>query len=92
MDREDESQPARRSWMRGAAITALGVVIGIAAFALFCYAFGLNFEDEGWPKGREQPWQTHRPHLIASFVGFAIAILLFWLGFIDTTRAQRSRE
>lgn len=88
----DGDSETKGRWQRGAAITSLGVVIGLIAFALFCNALGLNFQDEGWAEGRDQPWQTHRTQLIGSLVGFAIAILLFWLGFIDTTRSRTSRD
>ncbi len=73
-------------WLRGAVISGLGVVIGTVAFAVFCYSLGLNFSDEGWADNQPSPWQTNRIALIGSLVGFAVAILVFWLGFIQTTR------
>jgi hypothetical protein len=87
MSSSQDSDP-RHSWYRGAAISALGVLIGTIAFGTFCYAFGLNFSDEGWSDSHDQPWQTHRTQLIGSLIGFTIAILLFWLGFIQTTRSR----
>ena len=82
----DLDQPPKRSstWVRGAILSTLGVVVGAIAFALFCHAFGLNFSDEGWAENHD-PWETSPGSLIGSFLGFAIAILLFWFGFFQTT-------
>jgi hypothetical protein len=61
-------------------------VIGTVAFAVFCYSLGLSFSDEGWADNQASAWQTNRVALIGSLVGFSVAILAFWLGFIQTTR------
>jgi len=82
------SEPtARPQWLRGAVISVIGVLIGTVAFVLFCYALGLNFSDEGWADNGK-PWQTNRGALIGSLVGIAVAILVFWLGFIQITRVK----
>lgn len=78
---------SNRPWLRGAMISGLGVLIGGIAFVSFCFALGLNFSDQGWPE-HQNPWQTNRVALIGTFVGFGIAILLFWLGFFQATRSK----
>jgi len=84
----DQDHVPTHAWIRGAAISALGVLVGAIAFVLFCYTLGLNFTDEGWANHPNQPWQVNRVHLIGSFVGFAVGILLFWMGFVQTTRSS----
>jgi hypothetical protein len=81
-----QNPESNRPWLSGVLISALGVLIGGMAFALFCFALGLNFSDQGWPEN-QNPWQTNRVALVGSFAGFGIAILVFWLGLIDATRS-----
>ena len=73
-------------WLRGALISGVGVIIGAIAFAVFCYALGLNFTDQGWSDNQASPWETNRVALIGSLLGLSFAILAFWLGFIQITR------
>jgi hypothetical protein len=82
MSAKDNANSTSHPWLRGVLISSAGVVIGMIAFALFCFSLGLNFQDEGWAADR----QIHRPSLVGSLVGLAIAILVFWLGFFQTTR------
>lgn len=81
----NQDQP-KYTWLRGAVISGIGVVIGTVAFAVFCYSLGLNFSDEGWADNQPSAWQSNRVALIGSLAGFSVAILTFWLGFIQTTR------
>ncbi len=74
-------------WRRGALITGLGVLLGCLALTLFCHAMGLNFSDEGWAEN-QNAWQENRAALIGSFVGFGLAILIFWLGFFLTIHSK----
>lgn len=78
---------SKHPWLRGVIISAAGVIIGATALVSFCYSLGLNFQDEGWGDN-EQGWQTNRPALFGSLVGFALAILVFWLGFFQTTNSR----
>ena len=88
MDPDDKatgvSSRRRPPWLRGAVTSAAGVLVGSLALALFCYALGLNFSDEGWPQ--DQP--INRFMLVLSLAGFALAILIFWLGFFQTTYSR----
>jgi hypothetical protein len=72
-------------WKRGAALSALGVIVGIGSLGWFCHALGLNFSDEGWSDSGA-PWQDNFTSLAGSCIGFVVATLLFWLGFFQTTR------
>ena len=84
-----ESPPEKHPhpWMRGAAVSSIGVVIGIASLVLFCHALGLNLRDEGWGSASDS-WDTNRGEVIVSFIGFGIGTIIFWLGFHQTTRAN----
>lgn len=73
-----------KPWLRGAIISASGVLVGTLSLVLFCYALGLNLQDEGWPEER----QINGTLLATSLVGFAAAILVFWLGFFQTTDSK----
>lgn len=75
------------TWQRGAMISVLGAAIGAISLAWFCYAMGLNFTDEGW-SDQSRPWQENRLQLIGSCAGFIAAVLVFWLGFFQTTRSD----
>ena len=85
MSSNPDPQP-KYPWLRGAVISAAGVVIGTISFAVFCYSLGLNFSDEGWADNRASPWQTNPIGFVGSLAGLSVAILAFWLGFIQTTR------
>lgn len=85
MNSDPDPQP-KYPWLRGAVISGIGVLVGAVSFGVFCYALGLNFQDEGWANNRPRDWQTNRIALIGSVVGFTAAILAFWLGFIQITR------
>ena len=74
-------------WLAGALVATLGVVVGTASLVLFCYALGLNLQDEGWSDA-QVAWGPHPIALASSLVGFAISILLFWLGFVRITRSK----
>lgn len=82
----DPDPQTKYPWLRGAVISGVGAVIGIIAFAVFCYSLGLSFSDEGWAGNRQPDWQANRNALIGSLVGLSVAILTFWLGFIQMTR------
>lgn len=83
-----ESGSRNAPWLRGAVTSGVGVVIGAISLALFCYALGLNFSDEGWTDGHD-PWRSRPIALVSSLIGMAISILLFWAGFFQTTHAQK---
>ncbi|MAI71247.1 MAG: hypothetical protein CMM01_10070 [Rhodopirellula sp.] len=84
---ENPTEENPRPWLRGAAYSCLGVMIGIASLVLFCHALGLNFRDQGWGSGNDT-WNTNRGEVIVSFIGFGIGTVIFWLGFHQTTRAH----
>lgn len=73
------------SWINGAIIGAIGALIGLASLAWFCSALGLNFSDEGWAGDNPENWKANRTALIGSCLGFVIAVLVFWIGFFQTT-------
>ena len=79
-----DTDSSKHLWLRGALISGIGVLIGIAAFTLFCHSLGLNLRDQGWPKNGVS-WDSNRGELLFSFLGFAIATVLFWLGFYQAT-------
>jgi hypothetical protein len=77
--------PASLWWLRGVLLVVAGMLLGALALGVFCFALGVNLADEGGSNDQ----QANRPALIVSLVGFAIATLLFWIGFVQTTRASR---
>lgn len=81
---DEDAKPRLPGWVRGGVISVAGVLIGAAALALFCIALGVNLRDEGWSEGQS----VDRLMLIVSLVGFGIATLLFWIGFILATHAK----
>lgn len=85
-EKEPKSVPPAGShgWIRGAAISAAGVLLGMLSLGLFCHSLGVNFSEEGWSETR----QINRGAMIASLVGFALATLLFWIGFIQAAHAR----
>lgn len=87
MKSEPEVTPAV-SWRRGVAVSAIGIAVGMVSLGLFCFSLGLNFRDEGWSDG-QPTWEKNWAWLLCSLVGFAIAILVFWMGFFQTTHSKR---
>ena len=79
---------AGRWWLRGVLLASGGIVMGALSLALFCFALGVSFSEEGWSENRA----VDGPALVGSLVGFAIATLLFWIGFVQTTRATGKNE
>ncbi|NND98625.1 MAG: hypothetical protein HKN47_14990 [Pirellulaceae bacterium] len=75
-------------WLRGALMVAIASLLGLASLALFCHAYGLNFQDEGWASSDGNGPQVKQGALIASIVGTLIATVLFWWGFIRATRKK----
>ena len=86
MNRNEEHETSY-PWVRGAVMSGVGALIGTIAFAVFCYALGLNFTDEGWSENAS-PTPARRIALIGSLIGFVVAILIFWLGFFQTIRSK----
>ncbi|MCP4940355.1 MAG: hypothetical protein GY924_00010 [Planctomycetaceae bacterium] len=82
---ENPSENNSHPWLRGAAVSGIGVVIGIVSLVLFCHALGLNLRDQGWGSGSDS-WNTNRGEVIVSFIGFGIGTVIFWLGFHQTTK------
>ena len=56
---ENPSENNSHPWLRGAAVSGIGVVIGIVSLVLFCHALGLNLRDQGWGSGSDS-WNTNR--------------------------------
>ena len=84
----DASQePATIPWRKAILVSGSGIIVGIIAFILFCHALGLSFRDQGWGEN-ETSWETNRVELAFSFLGFAVATVLFWLGFFKATHTR----
>jgi len=84
---DSENESAAIPWRKGALISGLGVIIGITAFVLFCHSLGLSLRDQGWGESGES-WSANRGELVLSFIGFAVATILFWLGFFHVTHSR----
>ena len=72
-------------WFRGAILSVVGVLIGIASLVLFCHALGLNLQDQGWSPDSGS-WDSNLGELLTSFVGFGLSTIIFWIGFHQTTK------
>ncbi|QDT08527.1 hypothetical protein K239x_04660 [Planctomycetes bacterium K23_9] len=64
-------------------------ILGMLSLAAFCYAWGLNFQDEGWTQPDGSSPMVNRPWLIASAAGASLATLLFWIGLVQLTRQNK---
>lgn len=84
---DSTQDPAPVPWRKAVMISGVGMIVGIAAFVLFCHSLGLNFRDQGWGES-EASWETNRVELGISFAGFAVATVLFWLGFFHATQSR----
>lgn len=73
-------------------MVVLAALIGIFALVLFCYAYGLNFQDEGWAPNPDGSPQVKQGPLIGSLIATVIATILFWWGFMRVTRSRVGRS
>ncbi|MGB7345227.1 MAG: hypothetical protein WBD20_13515 [Pirellulaceae bacterium] len=82
---QDQPQP-NRPWIAAAAMVAIASLLGLLSLAAFCYAYGLNFQDEGWSRasGETPPIKTN--WLVGAVAGTICATFLFWIGLIRLTR------
>ena len=84
----DQSTGPPKSWVPAALMVGFAVMLGIVSLALFCYAWGLNFSDEGWGTPDGQAPQVKQIPLIAAVAGTVISTLVFWWGFMRLTRSR----
>lgn len=60
----------------------ISAIIFTISLAVFCYALGLDFANEGWssPPSGESFVAQRQGSLWLSMVGFAVSIVLFFIG------------
>ncbi len=90
MNQPSKHEPSQPSWVGPALLTVAGMIIGLISLALFCHAYGLNFQDEGWSQTSDgQTTNVKQGPLVAALIGVLIATVIFWVGFMRLTRQPR---
>lgn len=85
---QQETTSKRIHWSVGAGVAALGALIGIVSLVFFCYAWGLNLQDEGWSAANGEAGVKNGP-LVIAIICAVLATILFWGGFTILTRHHR---
>ncbi|MEM6777807.1 MAG: hypothetical protein AAF670_09125 [Planctomycetota bacterium] len=81
-----------RSTRQGAIWIAVGTVLFTLALVAFCWALGLNFQDEGWSKAVDTAADdaSASPWWAVSIIGFVLSIIVFFIGVQKVSQSSES--
>jgi len=84
-----QPQTSNRHLVSSALMVVAATLLGAFALTAFCFAWGLNFKDEGWTHTDGTAVPIDRAWMFTATASSVVATILFWVGLVRLTRQSQ---